>query len=147
MALGTILTGLQILSSVSSYSAAQEGAQAIKEAGESNAQLAELEGEEEVRRYENTQRRLRGQMVVGYAKAGVVLEGTPLDVLAEAANEADKQIAFMREQTSRTAEARRKGAATQARQLQSEGTSLLIGGIGKAASTAYDYGLLNIGGK
>lgn len=142
MALGTILTGLQILNSVSSYSAAQEGAQQIKEAGEANAQLAELEGAEQERRYIVEQKRLQGRMVTSYAKAGVVLEGTPLDVLAEAVNEADKQVAFMREQTTRTAAARRKGAATQAAQLSAEGTSLLIGGLGQAATTAYDYGLI-----
>lgn len=143
MALGTILTGLQILSSVSSYSAAQEGAQQLLEAGEANAQLAELEGEESVRRYEIEQKRLQGKMVVNYAKSGVVLQGTPLDVLAEAVNEADREVAFMRKQTAATAEARRKGASTQAAQLSSEGTSLLIGGLGQAASTAYDYGLIN----
>jgi len=141
MALATALTALQIFGAVNSYSAAQEGAQQIKEAGEANAQLAELEGAEQLRRYQIEQDRLQGQMVVNYAKSGVVLQGTPLNVLAEAVNESERQQAFMRKQTASTAEARRKGASTQAAQLSSEGTSMLIGGIGSAAQTAYNYGL------
>lgn len=139
----SLLMGLQILGAVHQYSTAQSAKQDILEAGESNALLAEVEGAESERRYIAEQKRLQGQMVVSYAKSGVVLQGTPLDVMAEAANEADKQIAFMQRQTASVAEARRKGAATQASQISAQGTSALIGGIGQAASTAYTYGQIS----
>lgn len=138
----SLLMGLQILGAVHQYSTAQSAKQDILEAGESNALLAEVEGAESERRYIAEQKRLQGQMVVSYAKSGVVLQGTPLDVMAEAANEADKQVAFMRKQTESIADARRKGAATQAQQISAQGTSALIGGFGQAASTAYKYGYI-----
>jgi len=140
----TIMTGLQIINSIDQYNSAKDAAEQARLAGEENAKLAELEGEERVRRYEAEQKRLRGQMVVNYAKAGVVLQGTPLDVMAEAANEADREVSFMRDQTARTAKARRLGANAQSDSLRSEGRSLLISGIGSAAKTAYDNNLWDI---
>lgn len=142
--IGTVLTGLQIINSIDQYKSAKDAAEQAKKAGEENAQLAVLEGEERVRRYQASQNRLRGQMVVNYAKSGVVLQGTPLEVMAEAANEADREVAFMREQTARTARARQLGANAQADSLKSEGRSLLISGIGNAAKTAYDNNLWDI---
>ena len=142
--LGAIMTGLQIINSIDQYNTAKDSAEQALLAGEENAKLAELEGEERVRRYQAEQTRLRGQMVVNYAKSGVVLQGTPLDVMAEAANEADREVSFMRDQTARTAKARRLGANAQSDSLRSEGRSLLISGIGSAAKTGHDYNLWDI---
>jgi hypothetical protein len=145
MTLAAVMTGLQIFGGISQYSAAQKAADDARKAGEANAQLAELEGEEKIRRYEKAQRQLQGKMVVSYAKAGVVLQGTPLEVMAEAANEAEREASFMREQTARTATARRMGTNAQADSLQSQGTSMLISSLGTAAKTAYDNNLWDIG--
>ena len=133
-----ILPALSIANGMHQYNAAKKAANQAKIAGNENAELAELEGEERVRRYEIEQKRLRGAQHVAYAKAGVRMEGTPLTVLAEAATHAEQEIAFMREQTARTAKARRAGANAQADSLKSQGKSLLIGGLGQAAKYGYD---------
>lgn len=143
--IANFMTALSIIDGVNKKAQADKAAADAIAAGNSNAELAELEGAERVRRYELGQRRLQGQMVMSYAKSGVMLQGTPLDVLAEAANEADLEVSFMKDQTARTAAARRLGANAQADSLRSEGTSLLIAGIGKGLQTAYDNNLWDFG--
>ena len=143
--LNYLMPALSLVNGISQYSQAQKAASDALAAGNANADLAEVEGKERVRRYELGQRRLQGQMVTSYAKAGVVLQGTPLDVLAEAANEAELEVSFMRDQTARTAQARRLGANAQADSLRSEGTSLLISGVGKGLQQAYNNNLWDFG--
>lgn len=125
----SVLLGLQILGAVHSYSEASKGAAQVREAGEASAQLSELETAETIRRYQYSFEQEQAQRVVAAAKSGVVLEGTPISVMAEAANVAEREVAFMQEQGRRTAAARRKGASVQAQSLQAQGTGLLIQNI------------------
>ena len=112
-----------------SYQSSKEAAERVKEAGEKNAQLAELETAEQVRRYQYQLKQEQANRVVAIAKSGVVMEGAPLTVMAEAANVADREVAFLQEQGRRTAAARRAGASSQASSLRSQGTSLLINNV------------------
>jgi hypothetical protein len=122
-------TVLQIIGAGHSYLSSRDAARRVQEAGEKNAQLAELETAEQVRRYEYQLKQEQANRVVAIAKSGVAMEGTPLTVMAEAANVADREVAFLQEQGRRTAAARRAGAATQASSLRSQGTSLLIDNV------------------
>lgn len=136
-------TFFQIASAINQYGEAQDAADQMREAGEKNAQLAELETAERIRRARYQHNQEQGQRVVAYAKAGVdVGSGSTLAVLAEAANVADREMAFLKEQGDRTAAARRAGAGAQADSMESQGTSLLISNVGKIGNDNNWWGKL-----
>tara|TARA_R110000744_G_scaffold91246_2_gene177087 strand:- start:749 stop:1168 length:420 start_codon:yes stop_codon:yes gene_type:complete len=131
----SILTALSIFGAVSSYQSSQDAAAAMRVAGEKNAQLAELETGEKLRRSKYQFEQEQGQRVVAYAKSGVDLaSGSTLAVLGEAATIAEREMSFVAEQGKRTAAARRAGASAQADSMSSQGRSLLIGDVGKIGS-------------
>lgn len=130
----SLLTALQIFGAAHSYASASSAAGEAREAGEASAQLSELETEEQVRRYKYSFDQEQGQRIVAAAKSGVRLEGTPMVVMTEAVNVADREISFIEEQGRRTAAARRKGAMIQATGLESQATSTLIGNVAQIGS-------------
>jgi len=133
---------LQIAGAVKQYSDAQSSASQMREAGEKNAQLAELETAERLRRSRYQHNQEQGQRVVAYAKSGVQLSsGSSLAVMAEAANVAEREMAFTAEQGKRTASARRAGASAQADSMRSQGESLLISGVGKVGNDNNWWGM------
>ena len=127
----SFMTFLQIAGAVKQYGEASNAASEMREAGEKNAQLSELETQERLRRARYKLEQEQGQRVVAYAKSGVDLSsGSSLAVMAEAANVAEREMAFTAEQGKRTASARRAGAGAQADAMRSQGESLLISNIG-----------------
>jgi hypothetical protein len=88
------------------YSAVQQGKTA-KATGEYNAKLAEnqalqedMEARENIRRKRDENRRLLATQRGKYAKAGVVEEGTPLEVMAESAKFLELDALEMSRQSS-----------------------------------------------
>ena len=96
----SFMTFLQIAGAVKQYSDASSAASEMREAGEKNAQLAELETAERLRRTRyQVHNQEQGQRVVAYAKSGVDLSsGSSLAVMAEAANVAEREMSFTAEQ-------------------------------------------------
>ena len=138
----SFMTFLQIAGAVKQYSDASSAASEMREAGEKNAQLAELETAERLRRTRYKFNQEQGQRVVAYAKSGVDLSsGSSLAVMAEAANVAEREMSFTAEQGKRTASARRAGANSQASSMQSQGESLLISGVGKVGNDNNWWGI------
>tara|TARA_R100001377_G_scaffold84356_1_gene67716 strand:+ start:628 stop:1041 length:414 start_codon:yes stop_codon:yes gene_type:complete len=132
----------QIAGALKNYSDSDSAASKISEAGEKNAQLAELENKERLRRLRYQYESEQGQRVVAFAKSGVDLSsGSSMAVLAEAANVAEREMSFTEEQGRRTASARRAGASAQANAMRSQGESLLISGIGKAGNDNNWWGI------
>ena len=93
MAIGAIIAIISALVSAGSmiYSAQQQ-----RKTAEYRAQLAEEAGEEvkagtelEVARHRERTKRLQARQRASYAKAGVLMEGSPLEVLADSAAQAD----------------------------------------------------------
>ena len=135
-------TALSLFGAVSSYNASQDAAKQMRIAGEKNAQLAELETEERIRRSRYQYNQEQGQRVVSYAKAGVDIgSGSSLAVMAEAATVADREMSFAAEQGKRTAAARRAGASAQADSMSSQGNSLLISNVGKVGNDNNWWGI------
>ena len=133
---------LQIAGAIKQYSDASSAASNMREAGEKNAQLSELETQERIRRSRYKFNQEQGQRVVAYAKSGVDLSsGSSLAVMAEAANVAEREMAFTSEQGKRTASARRAGASAQADSMKSQGESLLISGVGKVGNDNNWWGI------
>mgnify|MGYP003651073046 FL=1 len=133
---------LSIAGAVKQYSDADKAASNMREAGEKNAQLAELETQERIRRSRYQYDQEQGQRVVAYAKSGVDLSsGSSLAVMAEAANVAEREISFTAEQGKRTASARRAGASAQADSMSSQGQSLLISSVGKVGNDNNWWGI------
>ena len=127
----SFMTFLQIAGAVKQFSDSQSASSDMKEAGEKNAQLSELETKERLRRTRYKYQQEQGQRVVSYAKAGVDIGSVfTLAVMAEAANVAEREISFATEQGARTASARRAGASAQASAMSSQGESLLISNVG-----------------
>ena len=127
----SFMTFLQIAGAVKQYSDASSAASEMREAGEKNAQLSELETQERLRRSRYKFDQEQGQRVVAYAKSGVDLtSGSTLAVMAEAANVAEREMAFTAEQGRRTASVRRPGAGAQADAMRSQGESLFSSGVG-----------------
>ena len=116
----SILTALQIFGAVNSYTSSQSAASDARAAGEASAKLSELETAEQVKRYKYQFDQEQGMRVVATAKSGVSLSGTPMVVMTEAVNIADRELTFLQEQGRRTASARRKGANIQASSLESQ---------------------------
>jgi|TARA_R110000803_G_scaffold71919_2_gene135356 hypothetical protein len=122
---------LQIAGAVKQYGDSQSAASDMKEAGEKNAQLGELETKERLRRSRYKYEQEQGQRIVSYAKAGVDIGSiSTLSVMAEAANVAEREMSFTAQQGARTASARRAGANSQASAMSSQGESLLISNVG-----------------
>ena len=127
----SFMTLLQIAGVVKQFSDSQSAASDMKEAGEKNAQLSELETKERLRRTRYKYQQEQGQRVVSYAKAGVDIGSvSTLAVMAEAANVAENEMSFTAQQGARTASARRAGASAQASAMSSQGESLLISNVG-----------------
>jgi len=125
------MTFLQIAGAVKQFSDSQSASSDMKEAGEKNAQLSELETKERLRRTRYKYQQEQGQRVVSYAKAGVDIGSvSTLAVMAEAANVAENEMNFTAQQGARTASARRAGASAQASAMSSQGESLLISNVG-----------------
>jgi hypothetical protein len=138
----SFMTFLQIAGAVKQYSDASSAASEMREAGEKNAQLSELETQERLRRSRYKFDQEQGQRVVAYAKSGVDLtSGSTLAVMAEAANVAEREMAFTAEQGRRTASARMAGAGAQADAMRSQGESLLISGVGKVGNDNNWWGI------
>ena len=138
----SFMTFLQIAGAVKQYSDASSAASDMRIAGEKNAQLAELETQERLRRTRYKFDQDQGQRVVAYAKSGVDLtSGSTLAVMAEAANVAEREMSFAAEQGKRTAAARRAGANSQASSMKSQGESLLISGVGKVGNDNNWWGI------
>ena len=138
----SFMTFLSIVGAVKQYSDGDNAASKMREAGEKNAQLAELETQERIRRSRYQYDQEQGQRVVAYAKSGVQLSsGSSLAVMAEAANVAEREISFTAEQGKRTAAARRAGASAQADSMRSQGQSLLISDVGKIGNDNNWWGI------
>ena len=138
----SFMTFLSIAGAFKQYSDADNAAAQMREAGEKNAQLAELETKERIRRSRYQHEQEQGQRVVAYAKSGVDLSsGSTLAVMAEAANVAEREMSFTAEQGKRTAAARRAGASAQADSMRSQGESLLITNIGKIGNDNNWWGI------
>jgi len=138
----SFMTFLSIAGAFKQYSDADNAAAKMREAGEKNAQLAELETKERIRRSRYQHEQEQGQRVVAYAKSGVDLSsGSTLAVMAEAANVAEREMSFTAEQGKRTAAARRAGASAQADSMRSQGESLLITNIGKIGNDNNWWGI------
>ena len=137
----SFMTFLQIAGAVKQYSDASSAASEMREAGEKNAQLSELETQERLRRTRYKFDQEQGQRVVAYAKSGVDLtSGSTLAVMAEAANVAEREMAFTAEQGRRTASARRAGA-THKPVNEESGRELLISGVGKVGNDNNWWGI------
>ena len=127
----SFLTFLSMVGTIKQFSDSQSASSDMKEAGEKNAQLSELETKERLRRTRYKYQQEQGQRVVSYAKAGVDIGSvSTLAVMAEAANVAENEMNFTAQQGARTASARRAGASAQASAMSSQGESLLISNIG-----------------
>lgn len=138
----SIMTILSVLGMATQYNASQEAAEQMRIAGEKNAQLAELETEERIKRSRYQYDQEQGQRVVAYAKAGVdITSGSSLAVMAEASNVAEREMSFTAEQGKRTAAARRAGASAQADSMSSQGNSLLISNVGKLGNDNNWWGI------
>ena len=139
MSIGVVLS---ILGMAKQYNDSSNAAAQMREAGEKNAQLAELETQERIRRSRYQYDAEQGQRVVAYAKSGVDLSsGSSLAVMAEAANVAEREMSFTAEQGKRTAAARRAGASAQADSMKSQGESLLISSVGKIGNDNNWWGI------
>jgi len=145
----TAATGL--FGAVSSYRAGQQQADLAEQQAEINAEMARREAEadareesEEMRRLRDQQRRRRAQIEAAYAKSGVLLEGTPAEMLTRQretdefnvqsrhyeGNERRKTMLWSADQ------GKRMGGA-QASAMRRRANSSFISGIGNTAASSY----------
>ena len=111
-----------IIGTVVAAGAAAAGGVAQQQAAKANAKQAQAAAAfDEARQRERAQKILAAQRV-GFAKAGVTLEGTPGDVLANTAEDAEIDALAIR-----------WGGASRAAAFKAQGQSALIGGITGAA--------------
>ena len=87
--LGTVATIASIGGTVMSAMGAAQQADAQAQSAAYNAQMARNEAQAEEARRRREAARQMGEMRTGIAKSGVAMEGTPLMVLAQSAEEAE----------------------------------------------------------
>lgn len=115
-------TAIAIAGTVASIGASIAGGVQQQAAAKANAKAAtQAAAFDELRQRERAQK-LLAQQRVGYAKGGVTLEGTPTEVLADTA--ADAEIDAL---------AIRWGGASRAAAFKAQGQQALIGGVTGAA--------------
>lgn len=97
--------GASVAGSVTQASAAEQAAEYNAQIAEQNALLAEQQAQEEERRFRINSRKQLGAMRAAYSAAGVTLEGTPWDVIAESTYTAELDALTIREGGQVTASA------------------------------------------
>jgi len=83
--LGLVGTGLNAIGQIQAGQAQQDAANYNAQIARQNAVLARQQAEEEERRFRVTSRKELGAMRTGYGASGVTLEGSPMDILEDAA--------------------------------------------------------------
>lgn len=131
MSATSILTGstmgLQVLQGVMSQRAADIEAQSIRD----QMSLVRAENEADVARYAEQAQDFKAKQTLAYLKSGVMLSGSPLDILEETARVSGENISAMRAKAeAKVSEMRGRASATEAR-----GRAAMITGIGNAAQT------------
>jgi hypothetical protein len=142
-----------VATGVSVYGQVQQ-AQTAKAMGKYNAKVAEqqalqteMDAAENIRRKRRENRRLLATQRSRYAKAGVLEEGTPLELLAETAGNLEMEtLDYDRQQRMAAAGLRAQGAAdlalgsNQARAAYIGAGASLLQGTASAASMGYQAG-------
>jgi hypothetical protein len=100
-----------------------------------NAGQEQLRGEQEANRVRDTLLRTLASNNAGRAAAGVELSGSALDVDAEAAAAAEREVSIV----SGNAAARAGSARASAQGARVSGNAALIGGAGQAAAGLFGY--------
>jgi len=145
IAASAIGTGVQVMGQ-------RKQAKAAERAGEQNAANAEMDAlqttldtNEAVRRQRERNKATSSTQRSKYAKAGVVMEGTPLEVLAESAGLMELD-ALEQGRTGRAKSKRLREGGSQARQdgydrgagYRTAAGATLLSGLGSAAGSIYD---------
>ncbi|OPL13591.1 MAG: hypothetical protein AVO39_10350 [delta proteobacterium MLS_D] len=131
---------------VTAYSAIQQG-QAQKDMAEYNAAVAranadaavEAAAHEELQTREEA-RRLRGRMMALYGKSGITMEGSPLEVMADAAAEEELDVWAIRKTGSTKAARARSEAELSLMEGKARETSGYLQAGSSLLSGAADYG-------
>lgn len=132
----------QVVGGVFGARGALEQGEAESAAAKSRRDALLRHGREEEMRLRRSGRRALAAQRLSYAKAGVRLEGSPLDLLTQNAAELEAEAVDARTRSFQAAgleDARAKEAKRQAR-LQAYAS--LLGGGARGASSAYASGLL-----
>lgn len=133
-----VSAGLDVLSGVLGYLAAQEGAVAAR----SHADLVRAEAEANAQRYAEQAEQFGAHQKVMFLASGVKLAGSPVDVLATTARVANENLAAIR----MAGETQALDSELQAKDLEAKGRAALMGGISKGLGMGFkSYGAANDG--
>ena len=168
-ALPFIAVGAQVIGGIAQKRAANKAADAARNAGEFNASIIERDIDllEKQRAIVNAnfivqsqrartafERDVQGSVRAGFGYAGIDMsQGTPMQILRENAREfqyeqdvaefnrqvTNMQISDQQENARLSAQLSRMEGGAEAASLRAQGTASLIGSLGKAAGTAYQY--------
>lgn len=131
---------VQAVSSIKQANAAQEAAEFNAQTAQQNAQLAREKGVEDERIYRIQSRKAMGEIQSGYAAAGLSLEGSPSDVLAEAAANAEHDVLKIQQGASLQATMFEREAGQQRKKGGYAMTAGYLGAAGSLLSGAAQYG-------
>ena len=120
--------GLNLLSGVAGYMAAQSASSMYK----SQADMLRVEAETDAQRYSEQAQQYIGKQEVGYLSSGVTLKGSPVDALATSARVAGANVQAILMQGDTAA----MDKQTEASNAQAAGFSALMTGFAAAAGNA-----------
>lgn len=130
------VAGLELLAGLFGYLAGEE----IAGAAESRARMIRMEADADATRYAEQARGFQATQKLAFLKAGVTLEGSPLDILDETVRVSAENISAIRA----GGEARALGAKWEGAQARIGGRNALIGGalsgFGRVSMAAYMSG-------
>ena len=141
--LGFITAGLSLVSGALGYKASRDASKAASRQGAEEARLEGLVTDEQIRLSERREAAVVGETIAGAAGAGVKVQGSVMDVLA------DTEAEFLREREhieevggSRAQTALDRGAAI-SRNLRYQGYGSLVSGTLGAIESAHNFGLFS----
>jgi len=130
--LAGVTVGASVLEGIFGMNAADAQADSMR----SQLTLMRAESEADIARYAEQTKAFKAKQGLAYLKAGVTLEGSPLEILDETVRVSSENISAMRARTS----ADILSAKSKISAIRGQGRAALVGGFAKAASVFASQG-------
>jgi hypothetical protein len=135
LAAGMVSAASSVAGGVASITQSRAQAKAIQQAGDYNARAAEIETAVTEERLRRDQRRQLSRLRASIAGRGVTVEGSPLEILADSAAEAEEDALLVRYMGTIRAQQTRYGAQTESTFVKSRGLAAGLGSFGRGTGT------------
>lgn len=133
--------GTQLLGGITQASGARQEGKAAQAAAEFNAQISEAQGKQKESLIRRRGRRQLGRMRASIGKAGVTIEGSPMEAMADQAAEQEIDALNARFDAMANARLQRMGGQAAAKRGKRESAAALLGTVTNIGSSFFSGGI------